>query len=165
MRVARSRRGSLSTSAATLLAALSIGLTLGGCASHRISLEEAPVPVPTYTAVQAPAQAPAADDAAFETHPVEAPAAAQALAGQPDEAQAQAQVRAPEVDMASIEKVPFRIGVSSITVEKLARDFACTGGEGAGLVTTPGPVEVYRMQCDGGKVFVARCEMRQCKAL
>ena len=35
----------------------------------------------------------------------------------------------------------------------------------AALVTEPGPVEVYRMQCDNGKVFMARCEMRQCRQL
>jgi hypothetical protein len=26
-------------------------------------------------------------------------------------------------------------------------------------------VEVYRMVCDSGKVFMARCELRQCKAM
>lgn len=66
---------------------------------------------------------------------------------------------------APIETVAFRPGVSSATVEHLAKAQACTGGAGAGLVTTPGPVEVYRMQCDNGKVFLARCEMRQCKAM
>jgi hypothetical protein len=65
----------------------------------------------------------------------------------------------------SIERVPFRLGVSSATVEKLARQHDCTGGLGAGLVTEPGPVEVYRMQCDNGKVFLARCELRQCRAM
>jgi hypothetical protein len=64
-----------------------------------------------------------------------------------------------------IERVPFRLGVSSATVERLARRQACTGGQGAGLVTEPGPVEVYRMQCDGGKVFMARCELRQCRQM
>lgn len=64
-----------------------------------------------------------------------------------------------------IEKIPFRLGVSSATVEKLARQQACSGGQGAGLITQPGPVEVYRMQCDNGKVFMARCELRQCKPM
>jgi hypothetical protein len=64
-----------------------------------------------------------------------------------------------------IQKIPFRIGVSSATVEKLARQQACSGGQGAGLITQPGPVEVYRMQCDNGKVFMARCELRQCKSM
>jgi hypothetical protein len=64
-----------------------------------------------------------------------------------------------------IQKLPFRLGVSSNTVEKLARQQACTGGQGAGLVTESGPVEVYRMQCDNGKVFMARCELRQCRRM
>jgi len=66
---------------------------------------------------------------------------------------------------AAVERVPFNIGVSSATVEALAKAQACTGGQGAGLVTAPGPVEVYRLQCDNGKVFMARCELRQCKAM
>jgi hypothetical protein len=68
-------------------------------------------------------------------------------------------------DEAPIETIPFRTGVSSVTVEKLARLQVCSGGQGAGLITEPGPVEVYRMQCDNGKVFMARCELRQCKPM
>jgi hypothetical protein len=64
-----------------------------------------------------------------------------------------------------IERVAFRAGVSSVTVEKMAKGQQCTGGRGAGLVTEPGPVEVYRMQCDDGKVFMARCELRQCRRM
>jgi len=52
--------------------------------------------------------------------------------------------------------------VSSATVEKMAKQQGCTGGLGAGLITQPGPVEVYRMRCEDGKVFMARCELRQC---
>lgn len=79
--------------------------------------------------------------------PAPVPAAAQPVAG------------------SEIQKIPFRTGVSSATVEKLARQQACTGGQGAGLVTEPGPVEVYRMVCDNGKVFMARCELRQCRQM
>ena len=61
-----------------------------------------------------------------------------------------------------IERVPFRMGVSSATVEKMAKQQGCTGGQGAGLMTDAGPVEVYRMRCEDGKVFMARCELRQC---
>ena len=61
-----------------------------------------------------------------------------------------------------IERVPFRLGVSSATVEKMAKQQGCTSGQGAGLVTEAGPVEVYRMRCENGKVFMARCELRQC---
>ena len=68
-------------------------------------------------------------------------------------------------DGVEIERVAFRTGVSSSTVERLARAASCTGGMGAGLMTAPGPVEVYRMACDNGKVFLARCELRQCKPM
>jgi hypothetical protein len=66
---------------------------------------------------------------------------------------------------APIERVPFRPGTSSVTVENLAKKVGCTGGEGAGLMTAPGPVEVYRMVCDNRSVFMAKCELRQCRAM
>ena len=66
---------------------------------------------------------------------------------------------------APIERVPFVPGRSSATVERMAKLKGCTGGQGAGLVTPEGPVEVYRMLCQEGKAFVARCELRQCKAM
>ncbi len=65
----------------------------------------------------------------------------------------------------TIENIPFRAGISSVTVEKLAEAQGCTGGQGAGLLTPQGPVEVYRMLCDNRQVFTARCEMRQCRQL
>ena len=94
----------------------------------------------------------------------------QRLAAQSGSAQSQAgQVQAAPAQAAngdgSIETVPFRTGVSSATVEKMGRARACTGGKGAGLVTEPGPVEVYRMQCENGKTFMARCELRQCRPM
>jgi hypothetical protein len=70
-----------------------------------------------------------------------------------------------DADGTPIQTLPFRLGVSSSTVEKMAKQQACTGGQGAALVTEAGPVEVYRMQCDNGKVFKARCEMRQCRQM
>jgi hypothetical protein len=70
-----------------------------------------------------------------------------------------------DADGTPIQTLPFRLGVSSSTVEKMARQQSCTGGQGAALVTDQGPVEVYRMQCDNGKVFMARCEMRQCRQM
>jgi hypothetical protein len=66
---------------------------------------------------------------------------------------------------APIERIAFRPGVSSVTVEKLGKLQACDSAQGAGLVTEAGPVEVYRMVCSSGKVFMARCELRQCKAM
>ncbi|RSZ58810.1 hypothetical protein HF313_26410 [Massilia atriviolacea] len=64
-----------------------------------------------------------------------------------------------------IAHVPFRPGISSVTVENMAKKRGCTGGVGAGLMTPPGPVEVYRMVCDNRTVYEARCELRQCKAI
>ncbi|MES2757420.1 MAG: hypothetical protein V4693_08605 [Pseudomonadota bacterium] len=64
-----------------------------------------------------------------------------------------------------IERIPFRAGVSSVTVERLGKQRDCQSSEGAGLLTEPGPIEVYRMVCSSGKVFMARCELRQCKAM
>eukprot|EP01032_Pedospumella_encystans_P020964 gene20963-23801_t len=71
------------------------------------------------------------------------------------------------VDGVEIEKVAFRAGVSSATVERMARNAGCdgNGGPGAGLVSEPGPVEVYRMMCSDGKAYLAKCELRQCKPL
>ncbi|NML62451.1 hypothetical protein HHL21_15490 [Massilia sp. RP-1-19] len=66
---------------------------------------------------------------------------------------------------APIERVPFVPGRSSATVEKMAKLKGCTGGQGAGLMTPEGPVEVYRMMCQEGRTFMARCELRQCKAM
>jgi hypothetical protein len=68
-------------------------------------------------------------------------------------------------DGVPIQRIAFRTGVSSVTVEKMAGRAQCNGGPGAGLVTDPGPVEVYRMRCDNGKVFMARCELRQCRQM
>lgn len=64
-----------------------------------------------------------------------------------------------------VQKVEFRPGVSSVSVERLARRAGCTSGTGAGLITEKGPVEVYRVQCDNGKTFHARCELRQCQPM
>ena len=72
---------------------------------------------------------------------------------------------APMAPPQPIERIPFRPGVSSVTVEKLGKLQACSSDEGAGLLTEPGPVEVYRMVCSSGKVFMARCELRQCRAM
>ena len=63
------------------------------------------------------------------------------------------------------ERIPFRAGVSTVTVEKMAQAQGCVGGQGAGLMTPQGPVEVYRMVCETGQVFMARCELRQCRAV
>lgn len=71
----------------------------------------------------------------------------------------------PSPDVVEIQLVPFKVGVSSTTVEQLARAQACASEQGAGLITEPGPIEIYRMQCQDGKVFMARCELRQCRKM
>jgi hypothetical protein len=65
----------------------------------------------------------------------------------------------------SVQRVDFRSGVSSATVEKLAQRFGCSGRAGAALITEKGPVEIYRLQCDNGTTFMAQCELRQCRPL
>ena len=64
-----------------------------------------------------------------------------------------------------IERIPFRAGVSTVTVENMAKQVGCVGGQGAGLITPQGPVEVYRMVCADRRLFTARCEFRQCRAM
>ncbi|MFZ6749221.1 hypothetical protein [Undibacterium sp. Ren11W] len=66
---------------------------------------------------------------------------------------------------AMVQNVEFRVGASSVTVEKMAKQAGCVGGKGAGLMTPKGSVEVYRMACDNGSHFVAKCEMRQCSVM
>jgi hypothetical protein len=79
--------------------------------------------------------------------------------------EAEAANRRAMVDGVAVDKVEFRPGISSATVERMASAEQCIGGKGAGLVTERGPVEVYRMNCSSGKVFMARCELRQCKPM
>ncbi len=81
---------------------------------------------------------------------------------------APAKVAAPQLvdaNGAVIVRVPFRAGVSSVTVENMAKKEGCTGGQGAGLMTPQGPIEVYRMVCDNRSVYKAICELKQCKKL
>ncbi|MBV8665927.1 MAG: hypothetical protein JO269_05515 [Burkholderiaceae bacterium] len=58
----------------------------------------------------------------------------------------------------------IRLGTSSGTVEKMAKQQGCETRLGAALVGESGPVEHYRVSCDNGSVFMARCELRQCVA-
>ncbi len=64
-----------------------------------------------------------------------------------------------------IETLQFQPGISTVTVENMAKKVGCQGGLGAGLISDKGPVEIYRMLCDNGTVFRARCELRQCKQM
>jgi predicted small secreted protein len=70
-----------------------------------------------------------------------------------------------EAGSVAVQKVEYRPGVSSASVERLARKFGCEGTNGAGLVTEKGPVEVYRMRCENGTSFLAQCELRQCRPM
>lgn len=65
----------------------------------------------------------------------------------------------------SIQLVEFVLGVSSATVERLAKNQSCFGGNGAGLVSPKGSRELYKMKCDDGKILMAKCELRQCSVL
>lgn len=65
----------------------------------------------------------------------------------------------------TLQTVDFRPGMSSTTVERLAKRFGCEGSTGAGLITDKGPVEIYRMKCDNGTTFMAQCELRQCRPM
>ncbi len=62
-----------------------------------------------------------------------------------------------------IEKVPFELGVSSITVERMAKQNSCQSQKGAGLLYKKGPVEMYRIACEDGRELKVRCELRQCQ--
>lgn len=70
---------------------------------------------------------------------------------------------APATGSMNIERVPFELGVSSVTVERMAKQNNCQSAKGAGLLHKKGPVEVYRVMCTDGREIKARCEMRQCE--
>jgi hypothetical protein len=55
-----------------------------------------------------------------------------------------------------------KFGKFSFEVEKMAKGNGCHGSHGAYLTTDAGPVEGYRVECDGGVVYVARCEYSVC---
>jgi len=59
-------------------------------------------------------------------------------------------------------KVEFRLGESSVTVERMAKEQGCESNRGAGLLDRKGPIDVYRIACLDGRQFQARCEFRQC---
>lgn len=55
-----------------------------------------------------------------------------------------------------------RFGKYSFVVEKMAKANGCQGGTGAYLTTDAGPIEAYRVACDAGVVYEARCEYGVC---
>jgi len=65
-------------------------------------------------------------------------------------------------NLMSAEKTYFKMGRSSITVEKLAMQQQCDPTVGARLVSNPGPIEYYRVHCRDGKDIAAYCELGEC---
>ncbi len=59
-------------------------------------------------------------------------------------------------------KTGLKLGQSSFTVEKMAKQRGCESDTGAGLISNAGPVEVYQLTCQDGSTYLARCELRQC---
>lgn len=62
-------------------------------------------------------------------------------------------------------KVEFKLGLSSVTVERMVKQQGCESRFGAGLLASSGPVDVYRVSCVDGRELRARCEFRQCAIL
>ena len=64
-----------------------------------------------------------------------------------------------------VQTIQFATGVSSVSVEKLALQNQCVSTKGAALITPKGAIEVYRVNCDDGRNFMAKCELRQCRPM
>ncbi len=63
------------------------------------------------------------------------------------------------------QNVEFKLGESSVTVERMAKQTGCESKLGAGLISNTGPVEMYRMSCKDGSAYLAKCELRQCSQM
>ncbi len=87
-----------------------------------------------------------------------------AATSNPVQTQALAQGHAGSDDPA-MQRIEFKTGISSVTVEKLAMQSQCTSKQGAAQITPKAPIEVYRVSCDDGRVFMAKCELRQCQTM
>lgn len=136
-------------------------------AAPAVAPKPAPAPAPAVAAAPAVAPKPAPAPApAVAAAPAVAPKPAAALPVQPV-VQAPAPVMNEVRPVASytVETIPFQAGISSVTVENMAKKIGCRGGKGAGLISEKGPIEIYRMLCDNGTTFQARCELRQCKQM
>lgn len=55
-----------------------------------------------------------------------------------------------------------KFGKHSYTIEQMAKATGCRGGTGAYLTTDTGPIEAYRIDCEGGATYQARCEYGKC---
>lgn len=72
---------------------------------------------------------------------------------------------APTTDKSTLQLIEFQIGVSSHSVERLAKERSCGTTKGAGLVSPKGARELYKVQCTDGRVLMATCELRQCSVV
>lgn len=123
----------------------------------------APTPAPAKPVVTTPEPISKPVEAAV-SQAVPAPAvAAQKVETKPATVVSAVAMPAASNGVTKIERVPFELGVSSVTVERIAKQNSCQSNKGAGLIFKKGPVEVYRVQCDDGRELKARCEMRQCQ--
>jgi len=65
----------------------------------------------------------------------------------------------------TINKTPEqKFGKSSYQIEQMAKSVGCRGGSGAYLTTEAGAIEGYRIDCEGGAAYLARCEYGRCTA-
>lgn len=113
-----------------------------------------------------PAKAPAPVQKAAPVAPTVTLSAAPAAAGAPVAATtAMAAMAATATAPRMAKDENFTPGISSVTVENMAKKIGCIGSQGASRVSPKGPIELYRIQCENGSVFEARCELRQCKQL
>lgn len=55
-----------------------------------------------------------------------------------------------------------KFGKYSYQIEQKAKTIGCRGGSGAYLTTEAGPIESYRIDCEGGATYLARCEYGNC---
>jgi len=69
----------------------------------------------------------------------------------------------PIAALSSAAMPPAKSGKSAFAVEKLARRQSCEFSRGANLTASDGPtIESYQIQCNDGRLLLARCEYRQC---
>ncbi len=59
-------------------------------------------------------------------------------------------------------KAEFHLGRSSYVVTLMAKQVGCINDVGSAMTSPAGPIETYKMYCDNGQVFQAKCELRQC---
>ncbi|HEY8024122.1 MAG TPA: hypothetical protein VIF60_06115 [Burkholderiaceae bacterium] len=126
------------------------------------SVQAAPIAAqPQATQPQAPVPA-----AAAPNRPTPAPQTIQPVAKM--EAPLPAPASAPALPPTAVARPAparnddFKLGTSSWSVERLAKDESCLSDRGAEIISPEGPTEFYRVQCRDGRILQARCELRQC---